>query len=233
MPRPKNPQNILIKNKYYPRGLNEASVWKYYMDNKGIILDQVKNRDVMFFVATDVNEVVVKRKDRGKFINLNNRNYEDIIHGRVISIHAAMGRSEDFGIIDVDTDNFKRAQEAAIDVYNFTVNNIHPVNYVDIKYTGKTGFHIICNFKRSMNIDSIRYLLYRYLSESYVGNKYNVGEKRKPMEVNLDLSSNKHRGNYIVLNALSVYGLKSISLTPREVSNFNPPKSKIKTINRI
>lgn len=233
MAEPKNPQNILIKNKYYPQGLNEASVWKYYRDNKGIILDQVKGRDVMFFVSTDVNDFVVKRKDRGKFISLNNRNYDDLVHGRVVSIHAAMGRSEEFGIIDIDTDNFKRAQEAAIDVYNFVVSNIHPVTYVDIKYTGKTGFHINCYFKRSMNIDSIRYLLFRYLSDSYLANKYNIGEKRKPMEVNLDLSSNKHRGNYIILYSLSVYGLKSMSLTPREVFNFDPGKAKIKTVRTI
>lgn len=233
MTKPKNPQNVLIKNKYYSQGLNEASIWKYYQDNKGKILDQVKNRDVMFFVATDVNRFAVKRKHQNRFINLNNRNYDELVHGRVVSIHAAMGRSEDFGIIDIDTDNFKRAKEAVLEVYYFALNNINPVKSVDIKYTGKTGFHLVCYLGRGTNVDSIRYLFYRYLNDSYLSNKYNIGEKRKPMEVNLDLSSNKHRGNFIVLHSLSTYGLKSMYLNPKDVDSFDPGKGKIKTISRL
>ena len=31
---PKNPDSIVLKNKYYPNGLKEIDIWNYYQKNK-------------------------------------------------------------------------------------------------------------------------------------------------------------------------------------------------------
>ena len=76
MSRPENPNTIILKNKFYPRGLTEGEVYDHYMKWRGPILNEVRGRELMFAIMTDVNKPSIRRRGRdNKFLRLNNSNY--------------------------------------------------------------------------------------------------------------------------------------------------------------
>ena len=68
MSYPANPETIVIKNKFYPKGLREIDIWNYYQKAKVNILRNTINRDIMFFIMVDVNKPIVRRKGNNEFI---------------------------------------------------------------------------------------------------------------------------------------------------------------------
>lgn len=228
MSYPQHPDTVIVKNSYYPNGLNELDIWNYYQKNKKLILEQSYNRDLIFFIKTD-KEILVKRKGKTtNFIRLNNSNYDEIITGRTLSIHSTMNKNEDFGIIDIDTNDFNKAKEAVIECYDI-INKINIFNDLQIRFTGKTSFHIICKLNKKMNIDSIRLLLLKILKNSIINDKYSIGKSRlSPNTPNIDLFRNSYRGGYILLNSLSIIGLKCMIVKYDEIKNFNKEKGIIK-----
>lgn len=229
MAYPKNPENIIVQNKYYPKGLTEKDNWEYYQNKKvkEAVLKEVRNRDLMLFIATDVNETVVKRKGiTSDYIRVDRKNYDETIHPRVLSIHSTMKKYEDICIVDIDTDNFNLAKQATIDTYT-ALKNIEIIKDIQIRFTGKTSFHIYCNLYNKLNIDIIRTSLKAYLLRSDISYKYSIGEKRNTNTANIDLSSNKYSGGFITLHSLSVLGLRCMDLSLNQVHSFDPKIAKI------
>ena len=123
MGRPEHPDTIIVKNDFYPQGLTEKEVWDYYQSNKTRVLHQVDNRDLIFFVMVDINFPIVLRSGKtSRFLRLKPENYDSLVTGRTISIHSTMKAAEEFGIIDIDCEDFDRAKEAASDVYKYLLN---------------------------------------------------------------------------------------------------------------
>lgn len=224
---PPHPDKIIIKNQQYPSGLKESDLYNYYIKNKSKILNQVGNRELMFFLQMQEG-IVVKRKDSsGKFLKLNNRNYENLITGRTLSIHSTMTDTEEFGIVDIDSDNFQKAKKATIEVYDYFKNLGHFPS-IQIKYTGKESFHLVCFFGKKIKVVLSRVYLRKLLNDKFIG-KYAINHyKRIPNEVNLDLSSNKLRGGFITLHSLSVEGLKCMQISRIKLKAFNKREAKIK-----
>lgn len=230
MSYPQHPDTIILKNKFYPKGLTELMVWDYYQKVKGRLLKEVYNRDLMFFIMVDINKPIVKRKLKEKFIRLTQANYDTIITGRTLSIHSAMGMYETFGIIDIDidpTDGFAWARKVTADVYEFVMDKMPAVRSAQIRFTGKNSFHIVCDFGRKMKIDSIRFLLQRLLQQSDLSKVYTISGKRRAGIPNLDMAPNKFRGNYITLNSLSIWGLKCEEVPYNKLMSFNPMRARI------
>jgi len=225
MSYPEHPETIVLRNKIYPKGLREIDIWNHYQKVKGLLLREVAGRDLLFFIFVDVNKPIVKRKGKTtNFIRLTSSNYDETITGRTVSIHAAMKRSEDFGIIDIDIDpkdQFRWAKKVTVDVYNIVMTKIPIVVGCRIKFTGKNSFHLICEFGRKINVDSIRFLLKKFLQDSELSGRYTIEGRRRPGVPNLDLSPNKIRGNYIALHALSVWGLQSMEVSYRKLMGFD------------
>jgi len=144
---PANPNTVILKNKYYPQGLKEIDVWNYYQKVKNKLLKEVRFRDLMIYIMTDKGPVIQRKGKSTRFIRLNPSNYDEIITGRTISIHSTMRRSEDIGIIDVDCDDFKWARAATIDTFEMINTKMMFVKKADIRFTGKTGFHIYCHLE--------------------------------------------------------------------------------------
>ncbi len=232
MAYPENPDTLVLRNKYYPRGLREIDVWNHYQRYKREIIKEVFNRDVMFFVFVDLNKPVVRRRGaKGSTIRLNSSNYDQVITGRSVSLHAAMKSIETFGIIDIDIDprdGIRWARKATMDTYNLVMDKMPFISTAQIRYTGKHSFHIICNLGRRAKIDSIKFLLQKFLRESDLARVYTVSGKRTMGVPNLDLAPNKVKGNYIVLNALSVWGLRSMEVPYNRLSTFDPLQARLK-----
>lgn len=231
MAYPKNPETIVIKNKFYPGGLTELDIWNYYQKVKRNLLKTTFNRDLLFFIMTDINKPIIRRRMKsGRTIRMNPKNYDTLITGRTVSIHSAMGNIEEFGIIDIDIDprdGFRWAQKATSEVYNFVMNDMPVISTAQIIFTGKTSFHIICNFGRKNRIDATRFLLQKFLRSSDLIRRYNVAGRRGLGVPNLDLSINKIRGNFITLHSLSVIGLRCMEISYNNLMRFDPLKARI------
>jgi len=225
----KHPDTILIKNSFYPKGLSEFDIFSYYSKNKDKLLEEVKNRNLLFFIATNTNNFVVKRKLNEKFIKMNNENFDKLMHGRIVSVHSTMGQNESFGIIDVDCKNFNIAKETTIKVYNYIVDKISFIKSCKIRFTGKSSFHIVCSIGRNSNIDSIRMLLRRELNWSNVITGVTIGCRggRSGDTVNLDLSPNKLNGAFITRHSLSVLGLCCTEIDYDNINSFKKEDAKI------
>jgi len=230
MSYPQNPETVVLKSNHYPQGLKEIDVWNHYQKFKGSILDQTRNRDLMFYIFTEKNKAIIKRNLRGKPIRLTSQNYDTMITGRTVSIHSAMGAYETFGIIDVDvhpTDGFNWAKKVTLDVYDYVMDKVPVIRTASIRFTGKTSFHIVCDFGRRMKIDVVRFMLDNFLRKSPLAKAYQIGGKRKVGVPNIDFAPNKIRGNYITLNALSTIGLRCMEVPYSSLSSFNINKARI------
>ncbi len=228
MSRPENPSTIVIKNRFYPKGLTEGQVWDYYQKYKGPILSETRGRDLMFVIMTDVNKPVIRRKGAGgKPIVLTNSNYDKVLTGRTLVIYSTMRAYEDVGIIDIDADRFKQAQQATLDVY-YVMRNFQLSHNIIIRFTGKTSFHVVCKLYRKLPIDKIRLLLHDHLTNSDLKSKYTIAYRRTKGTPNLDLSPNKFRGAFITLNSLSLIGLRCVEVLFNRVDTFHPISTTIK-----
>lgn len=225
MSYPQNPEIIVIQNRFYSKGLRELDIWNYYQQAKPVLLKETQNKDIMFFIMVEKNKPIVRRRLNNKVIRLNPGNYDTIITGRTVSIHSGMSGYSDFGIIDIDIhpgDTFRWAKEVTRRVYEFVMEKIPIVNSASIRFTGKHSFHIKCNFKRKMKVDVIKFLLAKFLRESELSRVYTIEGKRTSGIPNLDLSPNRLRGNFITLNALSIWGLKCLEVPYPSLMLFDP-----------
>ena len=225
MSYPENPETIVVRNRFYPRGLQEIDVWNHYQKVKRLLLQETKNLDLMFVIMTDVNKPVMVRKYKGKNIRLTPQNYDEIITGRTVSIHNSMGSISSYGIIDIDVDprdNFRWAIKATKDTYDFVMDKMPIVKKASMRFTGKSSFHVVCDFERRMKVDTMRFLLRKFLVDSELSRVYQIGGKRKSGIPNLDLGRNCLRCNHIALHALSIWGLQCMEVRYTGIDRFNP-----------
>jgi hypothetical protein len=230
MAEPKNPQQIILKNQFYEHGLKEIDIWEHYQKNKRIILNETRLKEVIFFLATDVNKTVVLRNYMGKPIYLTPSNYDFMIGGRTLSVHTTMGLHSKYGLIDIDISDFNRAKDITEETY-FFLNKAPFVDSCEIRFTGKDSFHVKANFKKEFAIDDIRYMLKDYFENETmeVGYRYTVKHKREAEIPNIDLATNKHRGSHIALGALSVMGLECVKVDIKRLKSFRKEMAVIKT----
>ena len=226
---PKNPETIIIKNKYYPNGISELNIWNYYQKEKPRILNQTRGRDLMFFIVIALNDFIIKRKgyNGNSYIQFTNSNYDKIMNGRITSVHCGMKAYEDICVIDIDSDDFKKAKEATLDVYEAMMKSPF-VQTVKIRFTGKTSFHIHCTMVRKIKIKSIKYLVLKLLKDSRLEDKYTISGKRSKGIPNIDLAPLKVNGNFICLNSLSVLGLKCMEVDYDRINTFSPHQAIVK-----
>ena len=228
MSYPQHPESIILKNKFYPSGVNQERIWNYYQQNKHNIINQLKHRDVMLAILTDINKPIIKRKLNNRFIKLTHNNFDNIMTGRTIAIYSTMGYYDHKAIVDIDADTFEQSKVPTVEIYNI-LNSASFIRNVSIRYTGKIGFHIICEFIRKMKINDIRMILERYLlSKIEIMKKYTVTPKRTRGIPNIDLwASNKNKGAFITLHSLSIIGLKCMDVSPLKVKSFTQEQAKI------
>jgi len=232
MSEPQNPSTIVIKNRYYPKGLTQQEVWNYYQKVKPQFLLSTKNRNLSALILTQINQPIIRRKNLGgTTIRLTPQNYNDVITGRTIGFYSAMSSYENIGIIDIDidpNDGFRWAKKATLDTFNYVMDKMPLVRKASIRFTGKTSFHILCEFGRKMKIDSIRFMLNKFFQGSEIAKVYTIDFKRKPGIPNIDLSPNKINGNFITLHSLSIIGLRCMEVEYNQLMNFDPRQARIK-----
>lgn len=222
---PSDPDEIILKNEFYPNGLTHASIYNYYLFNKSKILQEVKGRELIFFFLSNLNKIVVKRRTPLGYYKLTSSNYDSVLSGRTISIHSTMNNTEKFGIVDIDGYDWSQNKIAAFKIYSW-LNELSFKN-ISLIYTGKTSFHIRVNFDKIYTIDDIKKHLEFSLKVSKKFN-YPISYKRLNNTPNIDLSSNKLRGGFITLYSLSILGLKCMQIDPKFIMKFEKIDARIK-----
>ena len=232
MGKPTNPKTVILKNRFYPRGLREIDVWYYYHSVKRELISENVGLQMMVYIMTEMNKPVVRRRGAGgKPIYLDNKSYDDIVTGRTISFHAGMNPQTRWAIIDVDispTDSLRDAKEATLNTYDYIMDKIAFIRSAQIRYSGKTSFHISCDFGRTMRADTVRFMLEKFLRQSPLAKVYSINAKKAAAGIpNLDLNRNAFKANHISLHSLSVWGLKCMDVGYNQLMNFDPRKAKI------
>lgn len=220
MAYPKNPDEIVLKNRFYPNGLTEKDVYEYYVKNRQNLLEEVKRRDLMVYIFVEENKPVVRKKLKGRPIQLTPKNYEEIITGRTVSIHNIMNHMEDIAIVDIDVDDFRDAKTTTMDVFD-SLEKAPFIDSVSIRYTGKTSFHLYCELVKKIRVDSIRTILENHLTKSGIGRQYTIQKTRQKNIPNIDLYRNVKGASFIALHSLSIWGLKCMEVKYNQVKSFN------------
>jgi hypothetical protein len=244
MPVPKNPDTIIVKNEYYPHGLREIDIWSHYheLKTKYKILNGTRGREIMFFLATDLNKTIVLRNMDKKPIRMTALNYDFLIGGRTLSIHATMNKTQDFGIVDVDVNmnEFQKAKEITFNAARF-LERASFIDNVIIRFTGKSSFHIVCFYKKPLDVDRGKLILKNYLVEGNIiepseddeedseDYEYTIRHQSIPNIPNLDLAPNKLKGAYIIEGSLSVIGLECMNVDIKRLKYFRKEQAIIKT----
>lgn len=211
MPKPSEPDSIILKNNYYPTGLKSQDIYTYYLDNKKEIIKGADGRPVLLFLKFEqISKTIVKRKLNNKPIVLTNKNYEKIISGYTLSISV---ESEYNGylkeiLLDIDqlgniTESYKK--ECVNDVYNY-----YKDDYSEIKITNSgKGYHIRINLNKKEKREIVYGRTLDQLKEKFE-NKYFVNYKygsKKMKGINIDLSPMTNKGSLTIPYALCRNGL--------------------------
>lgn len=225
---PQHPETLVIKNEYYPGGLREIDIWNYYQKVKNSLLKETMGKRLIVFFATNLNKFIVIRKNKTKgLIRLTPSDYNTIVSGRTISFHNTMDKFSDYGVIDIDTDDFEKAKFLALELYDF-FNKQRFVNNVKIIFTGKNSFHLRIFFGSEYKIEFIRQKLIDTLETTELKTPFTIRGKRIEKIPNLDLQRNIFNGGYIALHSLSVDGLKVVEVPHNRVKNFKKDMAKIR-----
>jgi hypothetical protein len=226
--------DIIISNRYY-KGLREDDIKKHYLQYKDYILRETKDKPIILFLAPKTNLLIVKRNIDGKTIFLTEDNYEQILHGRILSIAAEIGSITNIWFVDIDPG----PQVKKNDLWNILKIIVDSFvlkyqmgdakwNYPRILNTS-TGFHIEMMMKERNTVQKIQEDIKEYLQEvfkEYDGVLINERRKRGDETV-LDLSSLNRRGARVVPYALNRNGLMCMDIT-KNWSSFKFSNAKIK-----
>lgn len=227
MSYPKNPYEIIVKNEYYPSGLKEVDIWNYYQTNKINILKETLGKTLIVFFATSLNKTTVLRKNKSKgLIRLTPTDYNTIVNGRTLSFHSVMDRYSKYGIIDIDTDNFDKAKDTVIDIYN-VMEKAKFTKDLQIRFSGKKSFHLKVDLNGEFRIENIKKIIFNHLIENNIQQKYTISHKRFRNIPNIDLNRNVYNAGYITLHSLAITGLKCMEVPLKKVKSFRKEDAKI------
>jgi len=227
MSYPKNPYEIIVKNEYYPGGLKEVDIWNYYQQNRRNLLKETLGKTLIVFFTTSLNKTIVIRKNKSKgLIRLTPTDYNTIVSGRTLSFHSVMDKYSNYGIIDIDTDNFDKAKDAIIDIHNI-MEKAKFTKDLQIRFSGKKAFHLKVDLYGEYRIEDIRKIFFNHLIENNIQKKYTIAHKKFRNIPNIDLNRNVYNAGYITLHSLSIIGLKCMEVTLKKVKNFRKEEAKI------
>jgi hypothetical protein len=229
MKKPKNPDEIILKNKYYPNGLTTNVIYKYYKSNKKQILEYCKDRPVILNIKPDLkSEILIKRLHKQKPIFLSSDNYDEFINYRTLSISYEPNTFNKITHIILDIDNkkngvdFNKLKAATKDIRS----RFHPwpfyknISSIDINiFPSPNGFHIIyetTGIKKFSDIDDLRSMMEIELKRVF-SNLYDINDK-KAKGINIDLSPMSKRGSITVPYSLTRAGTKYI---PIDIKSYN------------
>lgn len=212
-----NRNPYLIQNIYYPSGLNEQRILNHYHTYKKQILNEVE-KPVILVIGTGLNEYVIKRNMNEQPIYLTDKNYDQIIHGRVISLFVELGSPTNKWCFDIDPGNRVKDQESKKALSNVIelVSSLWEMGLTKFKQPRITntsrGYHVFTIMKTRNTYEKNYQNALKQLSP--LENKYIINKRRtNENEIIIDLSPMRRRGSHVVPYALNRNGLMCMDIT--------------------
>ena len=229
MSKPNNPYEVIVRNRFFPRGLNEENIYLYWMRNKVEILTYLRGKDVMFYLGGSGGQLVVRRYQRPKIrYRLTDENYSELVGGRTLGILEVFGSSSSVGVVDIDSPSpsdddlggissdvsFAQTKEVAAEAYDF----FGRLYDCELLFTGKNGFHIRTHLSASLRMDRLKEILRKQIEGSPIA-KYLT--KRNSSSPNVDLSPNMLSGATIIPGSLNKIGLPAAVIPRNKLLEFS------------
>jgi len=192
---PDHPEDIVIINKFYPHGLREIDVYNYYLLRKNELIKWINGRMIAFLIRIDKNKTVLIRNQKGKPIYLTEKNFEDLINGRMNVIYVTHPELTNYFIIDIDVGPNLGMKQCKLALEILLHSKLNLKRYEAINSSDR-GIHLIGYVSIPNNIDLLRKELELELKKitDKLNTKSNIKflvntKGRHPNTINFDLSS--------------------------------------------
>jgi hypothetical protein len=224
---PKHPDTVVISKKDRVTSgpeYHEKDVYDYYEGVKSKMMPELKGRNLFVRLKTDTGYIYVRHPFTGdsEFIRISNdKQFQEYNNGRIIELHVTMPAQCPYYIIDFDAvGDWKKTLKITGEIAD-GLKNLTEVKSVDIRYSGKRGFHILGWLEKPTPIDKAREDLKVWLKETF-GDRDDVvvGESPSGKKGALGVSPMKLNGGQVALWSLRVTGLCCVEVPRASLMSF-------------
>jgi hypothetical protein len=228
---PDHPDQVVVTKSEHGLGgpeVTELDVFSYYTD--GVItkmLQEFKGRNL--FIAVKPREKTPKPiyvrhpyDKKSDYIRIGNEKEFEVYHsGRTVEYHVTMPATCPYYVVDFDAvEDWATTKKITAEVAQF-LDKLPEVKKVEIRYSGKRGFHILGWLKKGMPIDTARERLKEHLKETFGDRKDLVlGESPSGKKGALGVSPMKLNGGQVALWSMRVTGLCCVEVPRAKLGSF-------------
>jgi hypothetical protein len=231
---PDHPDQIVVSKSEHGLGgpeVTELDVYSYYTD--GVItkmMQELKGREIFIGVKprgkTPKGKPIYVRHPYDKkteYIHINSeKDFETYHSGRTVEYHVTMGASScPYYIIDLDAvGDWATIKKITADCSTM-LEKLPEVKKVEIRFTGKRGFHLLGWLKKSMPIDQARERLKEHIKEAFGDRKdVTIGESPSGNKSSIGVSPMKAHGGQVALWSMRVTGLCCVEVPLAKLGSF-------------
>jgi hypothetical protein len=227
---PNHPNDIVLpKNDWNPRSISEVDIWNYYSGVGKKMIPELKGKNLFIAVVPKgykygQKPIYIRHPYHGnsEFIRINNsKEFEEYHGGRETEYHLTLGNTTPFYLIDFDAPGkFSQTTKIVGEIAD-ALEKLPQISKISLHYTGKRGFHIIGNLKKSQDTNAARNFLKGWLKETF-GDRGDVviGESPVGDKGALGLSPMKVNGGHVALWSLRVSGLCCVEVPRAKLATF-------------
>jgi hypothetical protein len=165
----------------------------------------------------------------GDYIHINSLNdFEPYHTGRIIEFHTTMEKECNYYIIDYDAvGEWKNIKKNTLDITDH-LKEKPDVKTVEIRYSGKRGFHVLGFMKKSKDINQAREELRDWLKKGYADHKdLVVQESPDKGKGALGLTSMRANAGNVSKYSLRITGLCCIDVPRNDLEKFEKSDASI------
>lgn len=245
---PDHPNEIVITKGENPAGLKdikEIDVYNYYEGVKGKLIPELRGYNLFIVIKP---KGVLRPGQKGiyirhpydkktEYIRINNeKEFEEYHSGRTVEYHLTSPRMVPWYIIDIDpgSEGFSHIKKVVAEVAD-ELKKVSEVKKIEIRYTGKRGFHVLGWLIKSKNVNNARKFLNVWLKNNFgERNDTVIGESPKGKKAALGLSPMKLNGGHISKYSMRITGLCCLEVERSKLMEFKKEDASIeKTYKKI
>jgi hypothetical protein len=227
---PGHPKDIVLPTSdWSSRPVAEVDIWNYYSGVGKKMLPELKGRNLFIAVApkgyrAGQKPIYIRHPYHGntEFIRISSpKDFEEYHSGRTVEMHVTLPLQTPYYIIDIDAPGkFSFTKKITAEVSD-ELKKLSEVRNIELRYTGKRGFHILGWLKKSKNVNDARDYLKDWLKQTF-GDRDDVvlGESPKGSKPALGLSPMKVNGGQVALWSLRVSGLCCVEVPRVQLMSF-------------
>lgn len=231
---PDHPDSVVISKSELSGGtkeIKEIDVWNYFGGVSSKMLPELKNRNL--FIAVKPEGILKKGQKpvyirhpydkKTEYIRISNaKDFETYHSGRTVEYHVTMPQMAPYYVVDFDAGDepFSKTKQITADIAD-ELNKLPEVKSIEIRYTGKRGFHVLGFLKKARDVNDAREFLKGWLKEKFDDrDDVVIGESPSGTKGALGLSPMKVNGGQVAKYSLRVTGLCCVEVPRAQLLSF-------------